>query len=255
MGKRLSVQRRGTGSPGFRAAGHKRAAPVKYRKITKDEFENNAGISAEVLELFHEPGRGSPLAKVKFMDGYQTLMLPAEGVSVGSKIEFGVDAEIKEGNVLPLLAIPVRTPIFNIEVRKGDGGKLVKAGGTAALVDSKSEKSVIVKLPSGKFKKFPSEVRATVGVVAGGGRTSKPFLKAGAKYHARKAKGLKYPRVRGVAMAAAFHPHGGGSHQSPHQPTTVSRNAPPGRKIGLIAARRTGYKRGRQNRVDKKDVQ
>ena len=252
MGKRLIVQRRGTGSPVFRAAGHKRAEPVTYRKITKDEFEEGAGITAEILELFHEPGRGSPLAKVKFMDGYQTLILPAEGVAVGSTISYGIDAEIREGNVLPLMAIPVRTPIFNIEVRKGDGGKLVRAGGTSAIVDSKTEKFVIVKLPSGKFKKFPMEARATIGVVAGGGRSTKPFLKAGAKYHAKKAKGQKWPRVRGVAMPAAKHPHGGGSHQSPHQPTTVSRNAPPGRKIGLIAARRTGYKRGRQVKTQKK---
>jgi len=252
MGKRLISQRRGTGAPVFRAAGHKRAEPVKYRKITKDEFEEGAGITAEVLELFHEPGRGAPLAKVKFFDGYQTLILPAEGISVGSEIQYGVDAEIREGNVLPLQAIPVRTPIFNLEVRKGDGGKLVRAGGTSAIVDSKTEKNVIVKLPSGKFKKFPNEARATVGIVAGGGRVSKPFLKAGAKYHAKKAKGQKYPRVRGVAMPAAKHPHGGGSHQSPHQPTTVGRNAPPGRKVGLIAARRTGYRRGRKKKQEKK---
>ena len=252
MGKRLIVQRRGTGSPVFKSAGHKRAGAVKYRKITKDEFEEGSGITAEVLELFHEPGRGSPLANVRFNDGYQTLILPAEGISVGGTIEYGVDAEIREGNVLPLMAIPVRTPVFNIEIRKGDGGKLVRAGGTSAIVDSKTEKNVIIKLSSGKFKKFPAECRATVGIVAGGGRTSKPFLKAGSKYHAKRAKGQKYPRVRGVAMPAAMHPHGGGSHQSPHQPTTVSRNRPPGRKVGLIAARRTGYKRGRKTRVEKK---
>ncbi len=251
MGKRLIVQRRGTGSPVFKAAGHKRAAPVKYRKISKDEFEEGSGIYAEVLELFHEPGRGSPLAKVKFQDGYQTLILPAEGISIDSKIYYGVDAEIKEGNVLPMEAIPIRTPVFNVEIRKGDGGKLVRAGGASAIIDSKTEKSVILKLPSGKFKKFPKECRATIGIVAGGGRTSKPFLKAGAKYHAKRAKGQKYPRVRGVAMPAAMHPHGGGSHQSPHQPTTVSRNDPPGAKIGLIAARRTGYKRGRKTRYEK----
>ena len=240
MGKRLIVQRRGTGSPVFRAAGHKRAAPVKYRKITKDEFENNAGISAEVLELFHEPGRGSPLAKVKFMDGYQTLMLPAEGVSVGSKIEFGVDAEIKEGNVLPLLAIPVRTPIFNIEVRKGDGGKLVKAGGSFATVVGHIKGMTKIMLPSKKEKLINSNCRAFLGEIGGGGRLEKPFLKAGTKFHEMKKKNKLYPKVSGVAMSAVDHPHGSTRSLRKGRPTVAPHNAPPGRKVGMLRPKHTG---------------
>ncbi|MHA2252720.1 MAG: 50S ribosomal protein L2 [Candidatus Kariarchaeaceae archaeon] len=244
MGKKIIVQRRGKGSPVFRAAGHKRVEPIKYRKISKEEFSSK--FEAEVIDLLHEPGRGSPLAKVKFFDGLQKYILPAEGLSIGSKIYYGATSEIKEGNVLPLEAIPIRTPIFNIELRKGDGGKLVRTGGGYAIIDTKTDDWVIVKLPSGRLKRITPEARATVGIVAGGGRITKPFLKAGAKYHAKRAKGQKYPRVRGVAMNPVKHPYGGGAHQSPSKPTTVSRNAPPGRKVGLIAARRTGYKRGRQ---------
>lgn len=251
MGKRLIVQRRGAAPPVFRKAGHKRIEPVKYRKISRDEFTTST--YAEVLSLHHEPGRGAPIAKVKFQDGYQTYIIPAEGINIGGKLEYGATAEIKEGNTLPLEFIPMRTPVFNIEIRMGDGGKLVRASGGSAILDSKTEKWAIIKLPSGNLKKIPLEARATVGVVAGGGRVSKPFLKAGNKYHAKKAKGTKYPRVRGVAMSAVNHPHGGGHHQSPHQPTTVSRHAPPGAKIGLIAARRTGLKRGRQKRDLSKD--
>ncbi|MDH5401902.1 MAG: 50S ribosomal protein L2 [Candidatus Heimdallarchaeota archaeon] len=254
MGKRIISQKRGHGSPVYRAAGHKRISPIKYRKISKEEY--NDSFYAEILDLYHEPGRGAPLAKIKFFDGYQTYILPAEGVTVGNKIYYGATAEIKAGNVLPLVAIPIRTPVFNLELRKGDGGKLVRTGGASAIIDSKNDKFAIIKLPSGKFKKLPLECRATVGIVAGGGRVTKPFLKAGTKSHARKAKGLRYPKVRGVAMPVAFHPHGGGSHQSPHKPTTISRNAPPGRKVGLIAARRTGFKRGRQaiDKNSKKDL-
>ena len=102
MGKRLIVQRRGKGTPLFRAAGHKRVEPVKYRKITRDEFETS--FSAEVLDLFHEPGRGAPLARVKFYDGYQTVVLPAEGVAIGDQVHYGATADIKEGNVLPLIS-------------------------------------------------------------------------------------------------------------------------------------------------------
>jgi len=100
----------------------------------------------------------------------------------------------------------------------------------------------MVKLPSGATKLLKDACRATIGVVAGGGRIEKPFLKAGKKFHWMRAKGHKYPRVRGVAMNACSHPFGGGRHQHPGKPTTVSRHAPPGRKVGHIAARMTGRK-------------
>ncbi|MCX8175865.1 MAG: 50S ribosomal protein L2, partial [Candidatus Bathyarchaeota archaeon] len=87
---------------------------------------------------------------------------------------------------------------------------------------------------------------ATIGVVAGSGRTDKPFMKAGEKYYLMRSRGIKWPRVRGVAMVAASHPFGGGRHRHVGKPSTVSRHAPPGQKVGLIAARRTGRaKRGK----------
>ncbi|MFV2014243.1 MAG: 50S ribosomal protein L2, partial [Candidatus Heimdallarchaeota archaeon] len=103
MGKKIIVQRRGKGSSVFRAAGHKRLEPIKYRKISKVEYESS--FAGEVIELMHEPGRGAPLARVKFEDGLQKLIIPAEGISIGSKIHYGVTAEIREGNVLPMDAI------------------------------------------------------------------------------------------------------------------------------------------------------
>jgi large subunit ribosomal protein L8e len=89
-----------------------------------------------------------------------------------------------------------------------------------------------------------SECRATIGQVAGGGRTEKPMLKAGRAYWAAKAKRNSWPKVRGVAMNPVEHPHGGGNHQHIGHASTVSRWAPPGQKVGLIAARRTGRLRG-----------
>jgi len=243
MGKRIRVQRRGTGSPVYKTAGHKRIEPVKYRKISIEEMEES--FTAKILELTHEPGRSAPLGRVLFFDGQYKYILPAEGVAVGDTIKYGATAEIKPGNVLPLKDIPVRTPVFNLELRAGDGGKLVRSAGGYAIIDSKDEKFVHVKLPSGKIKPIVPKARATIGVVAGGGVTRKPLLKAGKLYHKKKAKGQKYPRVRGTAMNPVNHPHGGGAHQSPPRATTVSRDAPPGRKVGLIAARRTGRKRGR----------
>jgi large subunit ribosomal protein L8e len=101
-----------------------------------------------------------------------------------------------------------------------------------------------VKLPSGSKKIVPSSCRAMIGQVAGGGRTEKPMLKAGNAYHKYRVKRNCWPKVRGVAMNPVEHPHGGGNHQHIGHASTVRRDAPPGQKSGLIAARRTGRLRG-----------
>ncbi len=101
-----------------------------------------------------------------------------------------------------------------------------------------------IKLPSGSKKIVPSGCRAMIGQVAGGGRTEKPMLKAGNAYHKYKVKRNSWPKVRGVAMNPVEHPHGGGNHQHIGHASTVRRDAPPGKKVGLIAARRTGRLRG-----------
>ena len=110
-----------------------------------------------------------------------------------------------------------------------------------SIVHTKSGNKVEVLFRSKRAKWIHERCLATVGVVAGGGRTDKPFLKAGNKFHYKKSKAKKWPVVRGVAMNAVSHPYGGGAKQSPHKSTTTSRNAPPGRKVGQIAARRTGH--------------
>ncbi|KAG6514160.1 hypothetical protein ZIOFF_024501 [Zingiber officinale] len=101
-----------------------------------------------------------------------------------------------------------------------------------------------IKLPSGAKKIVPSNCRAMIGQVAGGGRTEKPLLKAGNAYHKFRVKRNCWPKVRGVAMNPVEHPHGGGNHQHIGHASTVRRDAPPGQKVGLIAARRTGRLRG-----------
>merc|ERR1711942_160495 len=109
-----------------------------------------------------------------------------------------------------------------------------------------------VKLPSGTKKVLDSRCRATVGVIAGGGRIDKPLLKAGRAYHKYKVKRNCWPKVRGVAMNPVEHPFGGGNHQHIGNPSTIRRDASPGKKVGLIAARRTGLIRGtRQIAKDK----
>lgn len=236
MGKRLIVQRRGRGGSNFRAPGHKRKGKVKLRPATKGE-ELTYGT---IKELAHEPGRGAPLARVKFEDGVEQWALVPEGAFIGQRIEYGPKANLKLGNTLPLRLIPEGTPIFNIEAVPGDGGKFVRSSGTYATILTHTADKTVVQFPSNKTREFNPNCRATIGIVAGGGRTDKPFMKAGNLHYLTKAKSWKWPHVRGVAMNAAFHPHGGGSHQHVGGPSSVPRNAPPGQKIGLISPRRTG---------------
>lgn len=200
-------------------------------------------LNGTIIDLIHEPGRGTPLAVVRWEDNTKTLYLPPEGVSVGHALQQGPEAELKLGHILPLEKIPEGTLLYNLEGQRGDGGKFVRGSGTYGTIMTKTNAAVRVSMPSGTVKEFNPKCRATLGVVAGGGRPTKPFLKAGKRHHWMRAKGIKYPHVRSVAMNAVSHPFGGGGKQRPGRPSTTSRNAPPGRKVGLIAARRTGRKK------------
>ncbi len=244
MGKRIRVQRRGKGSPTFRASTHNRIAPVQYPNIPKEELEKKV-LNGQVQAILHEPGRGAPLALVKLETDESYYMVAPEGAYVSQQIHMGGKAPIDIGNVLPLGSIPDGTMVCNIELTPGDGGKISRSSGSYALVVGHTPQGVMIKLPSGKTRYLNNLCRATIGVISGAGRVDKPFLKAGDKFHLMKAKGRVYPRTRGVAMVAAAHPYGS-SRRGARKVTTVSRRAPPGRKVGLIAAKKTGRKRRRR---------
>ena len=235
MGRRIQGQRRGRGGPTFRAPSHR----YKSRKQHKRTEETDL-VSGEVVGLEHDPARSAPIAEVAFEDGDRRLVLAPEGVAVGDEIQVGVSASIEPGNTLPLAEIPEGVPVCNVESQPGDGGKFARASGTSANLITHDRNAAVVQLPSGETKRLNPECRATIGVVAGGGRTEKPFVKAGNKHHKMRARGSKYPTVRGVAMNAVDHPFGGGGRQHPGRPKSISRNAPPGRKVGDISSRRTG---------------
>ena len=235
MGRRLLGQRRGRGTPTFRAPSHRYKANLSHKKPEETDL-----VVGEVVGIEHDPARSAPVAEVAFEDGDRRLVLAPEGVAVGERIEVGVSAEIAPGNTLPLAEIPEGVPICNVEAKPGDGGKFARASGVNASLITHDRNAAVVKLPSGETRRLDPACRATIGVVAGGGRTEKPYVKAGKKYHKLRARGTKYPRVRGVAMNAVDHPFGGGGRQHPGRPKSVSRDAPPGRKVGDIASRRTG---------------
>jgi large subunit ribosomal protein L2 len=232
MGKRLIQQARGKGGPKYRSPSHKYKYSVKY-PVTP--------VKGTVKELINDPARTSVIAKVKYEDGSKGYLIAPEGLYINQQIEVGTDS-VATGNVLKLGNIPEGTLINNIEKQLYDGGKLVRSSGTYATVISHEEGKTVVQLPSKQLKTFSSSARATIGVVSGGGRTEKPMLKSGKKYHILKSRSKQYKRVSGVSMNAVDHPFGGGQHDIKGRPVTVSKNAPPGRKVGLIKARRTGRK-------------
>lgn len=240
MGRRILVQRKGQGTFPFRSPSQRHVGAVKYRSLKETEEQREF----ELIELTHSPGRCGPVALVRYNDFEKGLFLPPEGVFIGEKfVQSKGDVDVKVGNIMPLGKVPLGTLVFNVEGIPQDGGKFARASGVAAVIREKSGKKVEVMFRSKKTKMFDEKCLCTIGVVAGGGRTDKPFMKAGNKFYYVRSKAKKWPVVRGCAMNACSHPFGGGRHKHPHIPTTTARTAPPGRKVGLIAARRTGIRK------------
>lgn len=237
MGKKLRVQRRGRGTPTFKTKKKGKIAPIKYPKKT---VENLNGV---VRDLLHEPGRGAPLIYVELEGGSGYYLAAPEGTYIGQNVSLGKGAPLRVGNVLPVGTIPEGTMICNIELRPGDGGRIARSSGSFATVVSHSVRGTTLRLPSKRKIEVKDNCWATIGIVSGAGRKEKPFLKAGEKHHMKRAKGQVYPVTKGVKMTAASHPHGGGRHRRPGKSTTVSRHAPPGKKVGLIAARSSGRRK------------
>ena len=244
MGKRIRVQRRGRGNSVFRASTHKRVAPAHYPSAVTPKECFEASIGGFVASLVHDPGRGAPLAFLKFENGQSCYTVPAEGTFEGQQIRLGGKAPADVGNIIPLGKVPEGTLVCNLELRSGDGGKLAKSSGAYATVVGHTPQGTMIRLPSGRTRYVNDYCLATIGVVSAAGRTDKPFLKAGNMFHWMKAKGHKYPRTSGRKMVAAVHPYGS-SKRSSRKCTTTSHGAPPGQKVGLIAARGPGQKKKR----------
>jgi len=236
MGKNLIQQRRGKGTLAFKSPSHNYVGSVRYISWTTE------CVKGKITDIKNCPAHSAPLLEVSFENGKKSLMIAAEEKRVGDEVQVGYGAEIKQGNVLTLKDVPEGSEIFNVESKPGDGGKFVRAGGNSAKVVSRTKTAVTVILPSKKQKKFNPECRATIGRIAGAGRLEKPLLKAGNAFHKMKARNRFWPIVRGKAMNAVAHPHGG-KRTSKGKVIISKRSAPPGAKVGKIAPRRTGKKR------------
>ena len=237
MGKNLRSQRRGRGtSPTYRSPSHRHPGPVVYPHL------RGAGV---VTDIFQAPGHTAPLARVRF-DGQEVLMIACDGLSVGQPVTHGLP-NLDRGNTMLLRDIPEGTLVYNVESTPGDGGRFVRAAGAQAVVVSQGDRTVI-QLPSGQFRTFHPDCRATIGAVAGAGRGDKPFYRAGKKWFSFRSFSKAYFIVRGVAMNPVDHPHGGGSHQHVGKPSTVGFDAPPGRKVGRMSPQPKRLKEKRRRR-------
>jgi large subunit ribosomal protein L2 len=232
MGKRIIQQRRGRGTSTYRV----RKKAFRYRLAYPQKLEGEG----TVIKLINSAAHTCPIAKVKHSKG--TFYIPAfKGMFEGQTIKF-LDKEIKDGNILKLKDVPVKTLVYNIESRPGDGGKFIKSAGNSAFVTKVIEKDVFVLMPSKKEKKFDGECRATIGVIAGAGRLDKPVLRAGKKHHIKKTKSKLWPRTSAVKMNVIDHPFGSGRAKNVKS-KIAKRNAPPGRKVGLLRPKRTGKRK------------
>lgn len=236
MGKRLNQQRRGKGTLVWKSPSHKYLEAVGMGRS-----EAKQGV---VMDIRRDSIRNAPLALVEFTNGEKLWLPAAAGLTVGQKIFAGDEAKIEAGNIVTLDKVPEGRKVFCVEMRPGDGGKMVRAAGNFATVMAVEGGKVKLKMSSGKIKFMNPKCRAVVGAVAGTGLKDLPIVKAGKQFHINKAKHKYWPRVSAVGMNAYEHPFGGGRkarHASTKQ--TASRHSPPGRKAGYIAAKRTGKKR------------
>ena len=187
-----------------RGNGHKK----RYRLI--DFKRHNFGISAKVARIEYDPNRNAKIALLYYSNGQKSYILHPRLLKVGSTIISGINASINTGNTLPLEAIPLGTAIHNIEITKGKGGQLVRAAGTYAQLLAQEGDFSILKLPSGEIRLIRKECLATVGQIGNIDANNTLIGKAG-----RNRWMSKRPKVRGVAMNAIDHPHGGGEGKSP----------------------------------------
>ncbi|MBP1952418.1 large subunit ribosomal protein L2 [Jeotgalicoccus aerolatus] len=210
--KRAGRNNQGKITVRHQAGGHKR----QYRTI--DFKRNKDGIPATVKTIEYDPNRSANIALVFYADGEKRYILAPKGMTVGTVIMSGPEADIKTGNTLALSDIPVGTTIHNIELKPGAGGQMVRSAGTSAQLLGKEGKYALVKLASGEVRMVLLTCRATIGQV---GNEQHELINIG-KAGRSRWKG-KRPTVRGSVMNPNDHPHGGGEGRAPiGRPSPVS---------------------------------
>ena len=186
----------------------------KYRII--DFKRNKVNVPGTVATIEYDPNRTANIALINYADGEKRYIIAPKGLEVGAVIESGENADIRVGNALPIMNIPVGTMIHNIELRPGKGGELARSAGTSAQILGRENDYVMIRLSSGEQRKVLGTCMATIGVVGNEDSSLVKIGKAGRSRHL----GIR-PTVRGSVMNPNDHPHGGGEGRAP-----VGRKAP-----------------------------
>jgi large subunit ribosomal protein L2 len=201
----ITVRRRGNG--------HKRV----YRVV--DFRRNKYNMFATILRIEYDPNRTAFIALLKYRDGIFSYIIAPEGLHVGDDVISSRQLlDVKPGNAMPLMVMPIGAVIHNIENKPGAGGSVVRSAGTFAQLVGKDSGYAIVKLQSGEMRKFLLECLATVGVVSNSDNKNEKLGKAGRS----RWLGIR-PSVRGESMNPVDHPHGGRTRggRLPVSPTGV----------------------------------
>ena len=180
----------------------------KYRLV--DFKRNKDGITAMVSAIEYDPNRSANIALITYKDGEKAYIIAPKGLTVGTVVESGENVDIKVGNALPIMNIPVGTVIHNIELKPGKGAALARSAGASAQILGREDKYVLIRLSSGETRKILGTCRATIGVVGNEDYSLVKIGKAGRTRH----KGFR-PTVRGSVMNPNDHPHGGGEGRAP----------------------------------------
>lgn len=189
-------------------------AKRKYRII--DFKRNKLNVPGSVASIEYDPNRTANIALINYKDGEKRYIIAPKGLKVGMEIVAGENADIKVGNALPLINIPVGTVVHNIELRPGKGGELARSAGASAQILGRESGYVMLRLSSGEQRKVLGTCMATIGVVGNEDSSLVKIGKAGRKRH----MGVR-PTVRGSVMNPNDHPHGGGEGRAP-----IGRSAP-----------------------------
>ena len=233
MGKTIIQQARGHGSKTYQVRPNAYRFRIEYPKL-------NVVGKAKITKLLNSAAHSCPLSRIVI--GTETFFIPAaNGIYEGQEIEIGSDKVIT-GNIVALKHIPFDARVFNIEIRPGDGGKMVRTSGNSASVIRKEGRTATVLLANKREIKLDANCRATVGTVAGEGRLLKPVVKAGKKHHMMKARNKLWPRTSAIKFNAVDHPFGGGRGKR-IKSKIAKRNAPAGAKVGHIRPSRTGVRK------------
>jgi len=206
--KFIKKKRSGRDASGKVVVRHQGGEHKRFIRVI-DFKRNKIGIKGKVVAIEYDPNRTCDIALIQYDDGDKRYILCPEGLKLNDVLMSGENAEIKIGNALPLLSMPIGTVVHNVELTPGRGGQLARSAGTSAIIAAHEGTYVHLKLPSKEIRKVKDTGYATVGNLGNVNWKNEFFGKAGRK----RNMGIR-PTVRGVAQNPRSHPHGGGEARS-----------------------------------------